>query len=79
MNTLPIKLRDYQHAAVNSILKELEVQQFVCVELAPGTGKSLVVAELYSRLESRHIAIIVGNLRLAHQLRNLFSNTKKKC
>jgi flagellar biosynthesis GTPase FlhF len=74
MNTRPIELRNYQKAAVDSILLGLETQRYVCAELGISSGKSFVVAELLRRLEGQRIAIVVEDTLLAKQLYNFLKN-----
>ncbi|MFT6816164.1 MAG: hypothetical protein ACJAZ3_002082 [Sphingobacteriales bacterium] len=72
-------LRPYQHEAVERIQNALNQQSNVCVQLAAGTGKNLVIGELISRIHSRRILILTDRrVRVLQLLEFLNTNGEKR-
>jgi hypothetical protein len=69
----PNEIRPYQREAAERIKQALDRQPKVCVHLATGTGKSVVIRELVSQIHARRVLILTDRLDIAHQLYDFLS------
>jgi|GEM_PF-6859635 len=65
-------LRDYQHECIAAILKRLKSEQDALVVLPTGSGKTIIFAEILSRVTKKTL-VIVDKVRLIKQTKEKIS------